>query len=323
MWAEHGTKAKIQGHSDHVRRCLQDQGFADRFWGRDAGERMRTAITDGDMVFAGKSRDAQPGCYTDNVALEEEAFANLERVIMTSIGDQSWGEFGLDDFSLPFDADPDMILDDRRSIVPRKFDPKPVPHFLIGLESTKHYCQTSLAGPMALSNEIIRVVNPPEIVTFHINNRIMNEGILPPIVVGALNRYMFGAPSIMICDTNGDDVSADQVPDILHPLRNMLVARDDALCLFPGTFLYSLKDIRPYETTTIELYNYVRHVYIDTVDHRTNYAPSNLKGIQYHLDRSIGQWKGKVTLKNSEDAPSCSACGKEPDQRHLMLGKNQ
>lgn len=312
MWAEHGTKAKIQGHSDHLRRCLQDQGFADRFWGRDAGKRMRDAITDGDIVLARISRDVQPGCYTDNVALQEEAFANLERVIMTSTGDQSWGESGLDDFSLPFDADPDTILDDRRSIVSRNFDPKPVPHFLIGLKSTKHYCQTSLAGPMALSNEIIRVVNPPEIVTFHVNNRIMNDGIMPPIVVGALNRYIFGAPSIMICDTIGDDVSADQVMDILHPLRNMLIARDQALCLVPGNFRYSLEDIRPYETTTIELYNYVRHVYIDTVDHRTNYAPSNLKGIRYHLDRSIGLWKGKVTLKNSEDAPFVRLAAKNP-----------
>jgi len=310
---DNGKKAKIQGHSDHVRRCFQDKAYADRFWGRDAGNRLRTSITDGDMVFARISRDVQPEHHTDNVALEEEAFANLERVIMTGTGDQSWGDSGSNDFKLPFDAYPEMTFDYRVSGIPRNLDPKPVPHFLVGLESIKHYCQTSLAGPMALNNEIIRVVNPPEIVTFHINNRISTDGIMPPIVVGAVNRYMFAAPTVMICDTSGDDVSADQVREILQPLRSMLNSRDQALCLFPGTFRhYSLKDIRPYETTTIELYDYVRHIYIDDAYPVPAVRPNNLKGIQFQLDQSIGDWKGKVILKNSEEAPCCSACGKEP-----------
>jgi hypothetical protein len=310
---ENGKKAKIQGHSDHIRRSFQDKAYADRFWGRNAGDRLRNTITSGNMDFAMMSRDCQPECHTEKAALEDEAFANLERVIMTSTGDQTWGDSGLDDFRLPFDAYPEMTTHYQLCVIPRKLDPKPVPHFLLGLEGTKHYCQTSLAGPMAFNNEIIRVVNPPEIVTFHINNRITKDGIMPPIVVGAVNRYMFEAPTVMICDTSGDDVSAGQVREILQPLRSMLNSRDQALCLFPGTFRhYSLRDIRPYESTTIELYDYVRHIYIDDAYPVPTVRPNNLKGIQYQLDRSIGDWKGKVILKDSEDAPCCSACGKEP-----------
>jgi hypothetical protein len=323
-WAENGKKAKIQGHSDHIRRSFQGKAYADRFWGRNAGDRLRSTITSGNMDFARMSRDCQPECHTNKVALEDEAFANLERVIMTSTGDQTWGDSGLDDFRLPFDAYPETTTHYQLCGIPRKLDPKPVPHFLLGLEGTKHYCQTSLAGPMALKNEIIQVVNPPEIVTFHINNRIMEEGILPPIVVGAVNRYMFGAPSVMMCDFSGDSVGPGQVVEILRPIRNMLNYRNRCLTLYPGTFDHlPLEEIPLYGSTTIELYNYVRHVDIDTINPITKIGPSNLRGIQYQLDRTIGEWKGKVTLKNSEDAPYCSACGQEPDQRYLMMGRKQ
>jgi len=78
-----------------------------------------------------------------------------------------------------------------------------------------------------------------------------------------------------------------------------------------------LEDI-PLDITTIEAYGYCEYVEFDkSVDRGLgqDFAPSNLKGIQAALDGILDeQWKGKIVLKNREDAPSCSACGKDPYQ---------
>jgi hypothetical protein len=78
----------------------------------------------------------------------------------------------------------------------------------------------------------------------------------------------------------------------------------------------------PIQKTFVELYGYSRHVHNSKVvkvgfDH----GPSNLKGIQDQLDLVIGNWKGRVVMKNIEEAPPCSACGLGGDAVYHVLGR--
>jgi hypothetical protein len=318
-WAQTGKKETIQGHDGQIRRCYKDQGYADRYWGRTAGHKLRRTITDRGLGFERDHRELFPEDFIGKTPLGDEAFAKLERIIMMGTGDKSWGELNrLHDHALPFDAYPPMTVQHKLYGIPRKLDPRPIPHFLLGLGSVKHYCQTSLAGPLAIANEILQPVNSPKVVTFHISTRAMDEGIMPPIVIGAVNRYMCVATTIF-CDFTDGNVLADHVvEDILKPLRNMLNRRKYGLYLYPDNIEYPLIDYSTeFENTSIEVYNYVRHVWVDNIDPITRKGSSNLRGFQDQLDRTAGMWRGKVILKNSEDAEPCSACGVECDKSQV------
>jgi hypothetical protein len=251
--------------------------------------------------------------------LEDQAFANLERVIMTGAGDRSWGEQTAD-YKLPFDQYHQLSWQDKLANDARKFDIRPIPHFLIGLDTVKHYCQTALAGPLALANEILRPPNLPEIVTYHLPPRPIEAGILPPMVPGAINRYVFQlCAHIRFGEGNGDVERPEAVKDILMPILEMLERRYRALCFDESHF--DLLPIRPglvnFKDTIIELYGYTRHVQVHIADGKAKFnmkrGANNLKGIQDQLDLLIAHWKGKVFLKNIEDAPPCSACGLDAD----------
>jgi hypothetical protein len=308
-------KSGGQDHQGHVRRANRDKRYADKLLNRAAGDKLHAAIcSNSDMEVARILRADDPEYYADRTPLDEEAFARLERVIMTGVGDQSWGQ--PEDYFLPFDAYPETNSEYHMGY-PRHLDPRPIPHFLAAIESVKHYCQTCTAGPLALKNEIYRLANNPETVTYHIGTPSSKDPAVPPIVLGTVNRYVFDSPRILISDGNGEVMEYAAVREILEPLIYMLQARDQKLCVYPtGYELNPFGEDHPYfPTTRLELYDYTRHVDIDEVIARggvqNGTGPSNLKGTQAQLDRRIGGWKGKVLLRNLEDMAPCPACGKE------------
>ena len=234
---------------------------------------------------------------------------------MTGAGDQSWGEQN-PDYKLPFDQYRHLSWQDKLANDARKFDTRPIPHFLIGLDRVKHYCQTAIVGPLALANEILRPPNIPEIVTYHLSPRPFDAGKLPPMVPGAINRYVFQVCGYCrFSEGNGDVERPEAVKEILMPILELLERRYRVLCF--DQYHFDLVPIRPgvvnFEDTVIELYGYTRHIQVHIADGKATFdykhGPSNLKGIQDQLDLLIAHWKGKVFLKNIEDAPPCSACG--------------
>ena len=309
-------KSGVQDHQGHIRRACKDKQYADKLFGRGAVDKLHAAICgNSDMEVARILRVNDPEYYADRTPLEEEALARLERVIMTGVGDQSWGRPA--DHNLPFDAIPEMNSEYYHFGFPRSLDPRPIPHFFAALESVKHYCQTCTAGPLALKNDIYRLANDPKTVTFHIGTPSSADPALPPIVLGTVNRYVFQAPRILISDGNGDDMEYAAVEEILRPLEDMLSARDEKLCVYSNGYeLNPFGEDHPYfASTKLELYDYTRHVDLDEVIARggvqNGTGPSNLKGTQAQLDRRIGGWKGKVFLKNLEEMSPCPACGME------------
>lgn len=311
-WEWTGMRFAIQDHSNHIRRAYDTAGYADKLWARDPGARLRYMVQSGDMDIIKEDRKAKPEDYLGRSALDDQAFAKLERVIMTGYGDQSWGDFSGDD-SLPFDAFPPRSLYHMFMGTPRDYDIRPLPHFLLGLDSVKHYCQTCTGGPLALANEFLHPINTPDIVTYHMNSQSTSLEQLPPIVTGALNRYIFAVTAhIRWAEGNGDVETPEAVAGIVEPIKAMLFRGDHALCIGGQTI-----DYHPFEgaevpirNTFVELYGFSRHVHhTKVVEVGVDHGPSNLKGVQDQLDLVIGDWKGRVVMKNIEEAPLCSACG--------------
>ena len=321
-WRWTGLRFAIQDHSNHIRRAYDTTGYADKLWARDPGARLRYMVQSGDMELIREDRAAKPEDYLGRSTLEDQAFAKLERVIITGYGDQSWGNFSCDD-SLPFDAFPPKSLYHMLTGTPRDHDIRPLPHFLLGLDSVKHYCQTCTGGPFALANEFLHPINTPEIVTYHMN-ATSSLASLPAIVTGSINRYIFAVTAhIRWGEGNGDVETPEAVASILEPVRAMLFRGDHALCIGGETIDYHPFDEAevPIQDTFVELYGYSRHVHDSkVVKVGVDHGPSNLKGIQDQLDLVIGDWKGRVVMKNIEEAPPCSACGLGGDAVYQFLG---
>jgi hypothetical protein len=203
---------------------------------------------------------------------------------------------------------------------------RPIPHFLLGsTPSVKYYCQTNTSGPFAMGNHILQPDYPPEIVTYHsVRMPTPSEaqkgefGLIQPIVLGAINRYMMDAPHIVLTDSRA---TLSTMQAYFLPLLWSLAARTFTLYWSPvswGTCRFNSTSQR-LDCTTIEVYNYCQHIYLEDP---LGYGPipgpkySSIEDLQAILDQlieakrdMIGMWKGKVFLKKSEDAPPCAACG--------------
>jgi hypothetical protein len=101
--------------------------------------------------MSGPTIRALESAITKSSSPTSNVFANLERVIMSGEYDTfPWGR-NQTDFN----------------IFHRSLTPAPMPLFLLSLSNVKHYCQWTPTGPLALPNRIIKIDNPPEIVTIH------------------------------------------------------------------------------------------------------------------------------------------------------------
>lgn len=199
----------------------------------------------------------------------------------------------------------------------KHFGPPPVPLYLIDLPRVDHYCQRLPIGPLALPHHVIKVANPPAIVTIHTADMLNENGLawLPPIVLGTTNRYMIRCANHLLCSNKaGEDKLATRVPKVLHILKYLLADRpvlhinsDDQFELLPFSS-FSL------DNTRIEIYDYIRYFKFNSIMDpfpKSNDSPLDLAPIQSIFNENIGRWKGKVFLKNRNECPPCSACGFE------------
>jgi len=256
-----------------LRQAFQDLEFADRYMSGPTIRALETALT-------------------KSLSPKSKLFANLERVIMSGEYETfPWGrnqtDFNIFTSSLP---------------------PAPVPLFFANLPNVKHYCQWTPTGPLALPNQIIKIDNPPEIVTIHYPHMLEDWGPqwLPPIVLGTTNRYMFRSNNFAASRTDtGEDVHFEQLAAFVASLMTML-SPHPVLHVKSNGYDYVPFDSVSLSNTRLEMYDYIRHTnLLNARDH----PPSDLTYIQHLFDERIGKWKGKMFLKNREDCAPCSACG--------------
>jgi hypothetical protein len=264
-------------------------------FGNDYYAGLRQAFQDlesTDRYMSGPTIRALESAITKSSSPTSNVFANLERVIMSGEYDTfPWGR-NQTDFN----------------IFTQSLPPAPIPLFLLSLSSVKHYCQWTPTGPLALPNRIIKINNPPEIVTIHYPHMLEDWGPqwLPPIVLGTTNRYMFKSNNFAASRTDtGEDVHFEQLAAFVTGLMTMLLHHPVLHVKSDGYENVPFNSIS-LENTRLEMYDYIRHTNI--LNHR-DHPPSDLAYIQHLFDERIGKWKGKMFLKNREDCPPCSASG--------------
>ena len=210
------------------------------------------------------------------------------------------------------------------------FRTKTLPHALLDLSTTEHYCQAVAYGPLSLPNKIIKPKTELKTFTHHLKNMATfcincedcHVHWSPPIILGAINRYYCSSALAIPYPIS---------PDYQHVLLNYvsaivgMVTRAGITIAHPITgnpipYAGSLSDA-VVKGTTIEIYNFIRAVrypkanasidillkYQDTM---ATLPPLSLSFFQDLLNQALPDiWKGKVKLLDKEDAPLCPACG--------------
>lgn len=208
---------------------------------------------------------------------------------MTTTGDQTWGKHP------------------RHHIIDGYSQFAWLPSVLLALPSVKHYCQSSMLGPLAIANCLYKPTNPPRTATFHYPHPygFWDLNKLPPIVLGSINRYMTPQCTTLYSVSDDDEIrmtggirfAFEPLIEMLESFKPVIVQKGDQMA---GQHI----DTSMTANTVIEVYNYVQ------LSTNTSAPTSNLSKLQRALDRVAGpSWEGRVFLKNKEDCPPCSACG--------------
>ena len=276
-WPYLVAKRKASDFYRPLQLAMQQDGFADKFLYRPAVLALKLAT------------------------IKSPALRHLQRITMSAEEiTPIWGSFQSEFTSFA-----------------ERLEPAPVPLFLLDLPSIQHYCQRLPTGPFALPNHVIKIDNPPAIVTIHTPKMLSKDGLiwLPPIVLGATNRYMFRCEDELLCSIDAaEDKIADSVAQVLHRLQVMLGERPVLNVKNDTDFEYLSFPSVSLANTRIEIYNYIRYFnFVDVMDPfpKATDQPLDLAPIQSIFNERIGRWKGKVFLKNSAECPPCSACGFE------------
>ena len=217
-------------------------------------------------------------------------FGSLERICLTTTGDQSWGT-RLEHYDLFYSRGPVL------------------PEALLRIPSVKHYCQSSLLGSLAIPNAPLKVTPRQDIVTLHNFPRSAEliEALCYPMVLGSVNRYVSSAPHILHMLDGEFHSTATDFRDATREIFDLL-ERPEMILSYEGitTRPIEFKDSMM-EGTTLEIYNFIRL-------EGTGTQAEGLTKLQSSLDDMAGGsipgfWKGKVFIKAKEDCPPCSACG--------------
>jgi hypothetical protein len=206
-----------------------------------------------------------------------------------------------------------------------------LPHALLDLPSAQHYCQAVAYGPLALPNMTIKPGSALKTFTMHqsgipafTNCDSCHKDWAPPVILGAINRYH--CPLNLPVTYPIPPIHLEDNAILLRPIlamftrANIMVAEPITGTPMP---LKSHVGKEAFEGTLVEIYNFVRtyEVPINVWEKVTcrqkrsfiiNHVlkPQSLAYHQFRLDQALPEvWKGKVKLRNWEDAPVCSACG--------------
>jgi hypothetical protein len=256
---------------------MQQDGFADRFLYGPAVLALRIATITG------------------------PALSRLQRITMSAEDiSSSWGSF-----------------QSEFTTFAKRLEPAPLPLFLLDLPSVQHYCQRLPTGPLALPNHVIKIDNPPAIVTIHTAKMLSKDGLiwLPPIVLGTTNRYMFLCEDTLLCSIHAGEVKiAARVAQALHRLQIMFAERPVLHVKNDSQYEYLPFHSAALDDTRVEIYDYIRCFKFAEVMNpfpKSTDPPMDLAPIESMFNQRIGRWNGKVFLKTSSECPPCSACGYE------------
>jgi hypothetical protein len=245
----------------------------------------------------------------------DNPFPLLKNVIMTGLGDSSWGCMRGDyEFECAY-------THNRINIA------------LLGLPSVQHYCQTSAMGPFSLPSQILKPLHPPKVVTFHyaFPEITWPNHFKPPLVLGAINRYIQASPTRIATPIPLEPARVDiDCPVLLANVYCVMAGRDVVIQeLAPDSSLGSHPDIPgaalvpltqvSLDGTFIEFYNTIKNVEqkevpMTSAESRT--APSwplsrkTCEALDDFGNQLWGeQWTGRVKTRNKEEIPACPACG--------------
>ena len=219
-------------------------------------------------------------------------------------------------------------VDDATSSRAIKVLSKGLADVLIRNPSVKHFCQSSILGPLAMSGALYKPLHTPVTVTYHIGQSpyIWQWGETIPVVLGTTNRYICANPVkfATLSSSKTSDID-DQWLGPLNPLIRMLtldnkIVRERAKNVLEEVPLESAL----LEGTTVELYNLVSDMVMaplppaQLAEHRRlgTWATPDLKpltlevrqALAKRLDARIGPWKGRVVFRNADEIPLCPAC---------------
>jgi hypothetical protein len=187
-------------------------------------------------------------------------------------------------------------------------DDPPIARLLVDLPSIEHVCQSVRFGPYAFDYSIHNArYKTLDIFSWHPKSpavRCTCTVEMGPMVLGAVNRYYY--PCLFAVE-NVPAVEWDPSEEAARIARLV----ECILCV-------NIIDGHVHLPTKLEFYDYIR--YVDPVpglktedEDRTDRAcrpATSLARIQALLDECLPEcWRGRVVLKDREDAPPCTACG--------------
>lgn len=283
---------------------------------RDDGDDIKLDDLQGACVGIGLL--GTPPSVTVPTISQTATLPSLERVVLGSLQNSKGKEW--DGLHFLSDADKNAL-------------PLSIPLSILTFATIRHYCQSMRAGPLCLDEPVL-VSNPPRVCTYHITPEYL--GLTPnnyfPVVLGAINRYIFPYSYLITCGPTGqivDDI--DELSVILMPLmtfgqaKNVLVLPGEAGGPMRTDKLSNHKDT--VAKTDIEIYGLVKCVNLTLGEmylqrgyylrnqhfpqRHNDFArrpPSSLKPAQELANTMAGDFKGRVVLKNRADTPACTAC---------------
>ena len=200
---------------------------------------------------------------------------------------------------------------------------KMMPRLLINLPSVNHVCQTGQFGPLALvpvRSGVYKMANPPAVFNYHPTLPSVHcscSEVIGPIFVGAINRHFYN------CIYAIEDIE----PNMWTVIQESRIIGEISQFFDSPTLEYDpndeshLAESDDLGDTKVELYDYFR-VTLPIPGGRPKFQvprgysirgarpATSLEHWQSLLDEALPQkWKGRVILKNREEAPPCTACG--------------
>jgi hypothetical protein len=298
-------------HNDHLREPTYQDLITRNCWENLSGRESLDTYA----LLKENAQLADIAKHLAKVCPHDPIMPRLERVVMGGIRESIWTDYPLG-YSL------------------RCYDRK-LANALIDLPTVRHYCQSFQVGPLSLPSGLLAVKSPLETFTYHAvpgHGPSPHPGGMPPVILGAVNRYYFSCNHTLVSmDGVNFNVSAQELYGILIMIIQM----------FQPTYMkprktvsgkhISTKDIR---NTTIELYDFIRHVRIHPPEVKLAFPHTNgkamgladrpaesLEHLQDTLDSYVDEeWRGRVVLKNREEASPCQACDLDSREQWKIQG---
>jgi len=249
-WKSNGMKAGIRDHQGLVYRAKEDKDYADKLYGRAAVDKLVQTMAIKDLNLDRSVNEIDDAAFVGSLVLEDQPFANLERVVMGGVGQKWTAKWS--DLTLGITYQLSDVAGGKGRFRPRRLDSRPIPHFLLALGRVQHYCQYLRTGPLSFNWRFVCPIISPQIVTHHLPEAEESDYHLPPVVIGSVNRFMFSSPRDKFSHYYGHNVVEMGIN-----LANTLINENPrAICLYPNGYQFTPLENVDVDTTTVELYGF-------------------------------------------------------------------